>query len=50
VIVDRHTPLDLFAILPELRLEMAPELARPDTLLEDDELFDPPVVRPGLAP
>jgi IS5 family transposase len=39
VIVDRHAPLDLMALLPELRLEMEPELKKLDGLLEDDELF-----------
>ena len=40
MIVDRHTPIDLFALLPKLRLEMDPELTQFDSLLEDDELFD----------
>src|SRR5918992_833064 len=39
MIVDRHTPIDLFALLPKLRLEMDPELAQLDVVLEDDELF-----------
>ena len=39
MIVDRHTPIDLFALLPKLRLEMDPELAQLDVFLEDDELF-----------
>lgn len=39
MIVDRHEPLDLFSLLPELRLEMDPELTQLDGLLEDDELF-----------
>lgn len=39
MIVDRHQHLDLFAILDELRLEMEPELAHLDALLEDDFLF-----------
>ena len=34
MIVDRHTPIDLLALLPELRLEMDPELTRLDGLLE----------------
>ena len=36
MIVDRHHHRDLFAMLPELRLDMEPELAHLDTLLEDD--------------
>ena len=40
MIVDRHQHRDLFAMLPELRLEMEPELAHLDTLLEDDFLFE----------
>lgn len=39
MIVNRHTPIDLFVLLPELRLEMDPELTQLDGLLEDDELF-----------
>lgn len=39
MIVDCHAPIDLFAHLPELRLEMDPELKGLDGLLEDDELF-----------
>lgn len=31
--------MDLFELLPELRLEMAPELKELDDLLDDDELF-----------
>ena len=40
MIVDRYTPVDLFVLLDELRLEMDPELKGLDGLLEDDELFD----------
>lgn len=40
MIGDRHEPLDQFSLLPELRLKMDLELAQPDGLLEDDELFD----------
>jgi hypothetical protein len=36
MIVDCHHRRDLFAMLPELRPEMEPELAHLDTLLEDD--------------
>jgi hypothetical protein len=39
MIVDRHGPINLFALLPELRLEMDPELAQLDVFLENDELF-----------
>ncbi len=39
MIVDSHAPVDLFALLPELRLRMEPELAELDVLLEDDILF-----------
>ena len=39
MIVDRHESANLFALLPELRLEMEPELAELDGLLEDDEIF-----------
>lgn len=39
MIIERHEPLDLFALLPKLRLEMEPELAQLDRLLEDDVLF-----------
>ncbi len=36
---DRYEPLDLFALVPKLHLELDPELAQLDQLLEDDELF-----------
>ncbi len=36
---DRYAPLDLFALVPKLQLELDPELAQLDQLLEDDELF-----------
>ena len=39
MIVDRHDPLNLFALLPELRLKMEPELKELDTLLEDDVIL-----------
>jgi len=39
MIVDRHDPMDLFALVPKLRLEMEPELSELDKLLEDDFLF-----------
>lgn len=47
MIVNRHESLDLFALLPELRLEMEPELAELDRLLEDHTLFSR--VRADLA-
>src|SRR5215210_5171688 len=40
MIVDRYDPVNLFELVPtKLRLEMEPELAALDRLLEDDELF-----------
>jgi IS5 family transposase len=39
MIVDRHDPINLFEMVPKLKLEMEPELAQLDVLLEDDELF-----------
>ena len=39
MIVDRHALLNLFALLPELRLEMQPELKELDRLLEDDVIL-----------
>ncbi len=36
---DRYEPLDLFALVPKLHLELDPELAQLDQLLEDDALF-----------
>ncbi len=36
---DRYAPLDLFALVPKLHLELDPELAQLDQLLEDDALF-----------
>ena len=36
---DRYEPQDLFALVPKLRLELDPELAQLDQLLDDDELF-----------
>lgn len=37
---DRHDPLDLFALVPNLGLEMDPLLTQLDRLLEDEELFE----------
>jgi transposase, IS5 family len=40
MIVDRHDPINLFEMMPKLKLELEPELARLDVLLEDDALFE----------
>jgi IS5 family transposase len=39
MIVNRYTPLNLFALVPQLTVEMDPVLAALDRLLEDDTLF-----------
>lgn len=39
MIVDRYDPMDLFEMVPKLELEMEPELAQLDELLDDDVLF-----------
>jgi IS5 family transposase len=39
MIVDRYEPVNLLELIPQLRLEMEPELAAFDRLLDDDELF-----------
>jgi transposase, IS5 family len=39
MIVDRYDPINLFELVPKLRLEFEPELAQLDQLLDDDELF-----------
>jgi len=39
MIVDRYQPVNLLELIPQLRLEMEPELAALDRLLDDDELF-----------
>ncbi len=39
MIVDRYDPVNLSELIPELRLEMEPELAALDRLLDDDEIF-----------
>ena len=40
MIVDRYDPMNLFEeLVPELNLQVEPELAQLDRLLEDDELF-----------
>jgi IS5 family transposase len=46
MIVDRYDPINLFELVPKLKLEMEPELVRLDVLLDDDELFS--VVRADL--
>jgi transposase, IS5 family len=46
MIVDRYDPVNLFELVPKLKLEMEPVLARLDVLLDDDELFS--VVRADL--
>jgi IS5 family transposase len=39
MIVDRHDPMNLFEMVPKLKLHFEPELAELDVLLEDDDLF-----------
>ncbi len=39
MIVDRYEPVNLLELIPQLRLEMEPELAALDRLLDDDEIF-----------
>ncbi len=39
MIVDRYEPVNLFELIPQLRLEMEPELAALDRLLDDDDIF-----------
>jgi IS5 family transposase len=40
MIVDRYDPINLFELVPRLELEMEPELARLDGLLDDDVIFE----------
>jgi len=40
MIVDRYDPVNLFELVPKLNLQMEPELAGLDVLLDDDELFE----------
>ncbi len=40
MIVDRYDPINLFEMVPKLKLEFEPELAHLDELLDDDELFN----------
>jgi IS5 family transposase len=37
--IDRYDPVDLFEMIPDLRLEMDPELDELDRLLDDESLF-----------
>jgi transposase, IS5 family len=39
MIVDRYDPVNLFEMVPKLKLQFEPELAHLDELLDDDELF-----------
>src|SRR3712207_3763245 len=40
MIVTRYHPINLFEMMPKLKLEFEPELAQLDELLDDDELFN----------
>ena len=40
MIVDRYDPVNLFELVPKLKLEFEPELAQLDRLLDDDVLFE----------
>lgn len=40
MIVDRYDPINLFEMVPKLNLQMEPELAHLDVLLDDDVLFE----------
>jgi hypothetical protein len=40
MIVDRYDPMNLFKLVAKLELEMEPELARLDGLLDDDVIFE----------
>ena len=39
MIVDRHDPVNLFEMVPKLKLQFEPELAELDRLLDDDTIF-----------
>lgn len=39
MIVDRYEPVNLSELIPQLRLEMEPEMAALDRLLDDDQIF-----------
>jgi transposase, IS5 family len=47
MIVDRYDPINLFEMVPKLKLEFEAELAQLDVLLEDDVLFK--VVKANLS-
>lgn len=47
MIVNCYDPMNLFEMIPKLKLEFEPELAELDRLLEDDELFS--LVKADLA-
>ncbi len=38
--IDRYDPINLFEMIPELNLQLEPELAQLDRLLDDDVLFE----------
>ena len=40
MIVDRYDPVNLFEMVPKLKLEFEPELAELDRLLDDDTIFE----------
>jgi hypothetical protein len=40
MIVDRYDPVNLFEMIPKLKLQFEPELVQLDGLLDDDELFN----------
>ena len=39
MIIDRYDPVNLFELVPQLQVELDPELAALDKLLDDDGLF-----------
>jgi hypothetical protein len=39
MIVDRYDPINLFELVPKLKLEMEPQLAQLDRLLDDEMCF-----------
>jgi len=39
MIIERYDPVNLFELVPKLQLEMEPQLAELDQLLQDDEIF-----------
>jgi transposase, IS5 family len=47
MIVDRYDPINLFEMVPKLKLQFEPELAHLDELLDDDRLFE--LVKADLA-